>query len=148
MIRYVSRYVSCIGSMYRRYVSYRIIDTIHKTNYRHSLFSLLSVPTTTILVALLLYRGERYYKCSVENCIKSFYTAQRLMVHMRTHTGEKPFRCPEKGCGKSFTTAGNLKNHVRTHSGTYIQTCIHVHTQRYSHMYNQTCTHIVHINYH
>ena len=30
MIRYVSRYVSCIGSMYRRYVSYRIIDTIHK----------------------------------------------------------------------------------------------------------------------
>ena len=31
MIRYVSRYVSCIGSMYRRYVSYRIIDTIHKT---------------------------------------------------------------------------------------------------------------------
>ena len=42
MIRYVSRYVSCIGSMYRRYVSYRIIDTIHKTSM--FLYSAVSSP--------------------------------------------------------------------------------------------------------
>ena len=63
------------------------------------------------------HRNDRQFKCPDELCGKTFFTAQRLNVHLRTHTGEKPFKCDHEECGKTFTTAGNLKNHQRIHTG-------------------------------
>ncbi|CAJ0962183.1 unnamed protein product [Ranitomeya imitator] len=63
------------------------------------------------------HTGEKPYRCTEENCIKSFKTSGDLQKHIRTHTGERPFKCPFEGCGRSFTTSNIRKVHIRTHTG-------------------------------
>uniref|UniRef100_A0A8C0J4D2 Zinc finger protein 143 n=1 Tax=Chelonoidis abingdonii TaxID=106734 RepID=A0A8C0J4D2_CHEAB len=63
------------------------------------------------------HTGEKPYRCTEENCTKSFKTSGDLQKHIRTHTGERPFKCPFEGCGRSFTTSNIRKVHIRTHTG-------------------------------
>lgn len=55
----------------------------------------------------------RIYKCSFENCNKTYKSKSSLDYHMRLHTEVDPYRCPEKGCGKTFTSPKSLARHQK-----------------------------------
>ncbi|KUJ20169.1 uncharacterized protein LY89DRAFT_579772 [Mollisia scopiformis] len=61
--------------------------------------------------------NKKRYKCTIENCTKSFYQKTHLDIHERAHTGVKPYPCKEPSCGRSFSQLGNLKTHERRHTG-------------------------------
>ena len=88
MIRYVSRYVSCIVSMYRRYVSYRIIDTIHETSVyaqkdthtdRHTLSYIDIAPKNYRMCWLLLVW---YLNCKLGNFLRHKLRALHLPIQI------------------------------------------------------------------
>lgn len=53
------------------------------------------------------------FKCGY--CSKSFRRPDKLEVHTRIHTGHKPFKCTFDDCGKSFTQRSHLNTHAITY---------------------------------
>ena len=62
---------------------------------------------------ILIFTGERPFKCDAEKCGKSFTRNEELTRHKRIHTGLRPFPCDQ--CGKRFGRKDHLKKHIRTH---------------------------------
>ena len=60
-----------------------------------------------------IHTGERPYKCSFENCGKSFITKGHLVDHERRHVGDRPFKCTS--CDKAFFRSTALKDHLKKH---------------------------------
>ncbi|KAI9205954.1 uncharacterized protein BJ171DRAFT_55520 [Polychytrium aggregatum] len=56
------------------------------------------------------------YECSFEGCSEAFSKHHQLRKHMTVHTGQNPFICEHKDCTKSFKTSSQLKSHMHTHS--------------------------------
>ena len=61
-----------------------------------------------------IHDNYRPFKCSFQDCTKTYSTKSRLIIHERTHTGIKPFVC--QICQKAFNEKCNLKNHLKYHS--------------------------------
>lgn len=54
------------------------------------------------------------YKCSFTGCDLEFRRKDRLDSHEYTHTQVKKFKCTEENCGKSYITSSHLQRHKRT----------------------------------
>lgn len=54
------------------------------------------------------------YKCTYENCTKSFNMLSTFRDHQRTHDQTKPYICSI--CGRGFSQNTNLKQHLRRHN--------------------------------
>ncbi|KAK6630240.1 hypothetical protein RUM43_014939 [Polyplax serrata] len=70
------------------------------------------------------------FRCSYQNCNKSYSSIHHLKVHLRVHTGDRPFRCSVEGCNKAFSTGFGLKTHFRTHNGERPYTCNHANCEK------------------
>lgn len=66
---------------------------------------------------------ERTYKCSVNDCEKTYCKASHLKSHMRRHSGFKPFVCDWEGCKWRFSRSDELSRHKRSHSGIKPYAC-------------------------
>ncbi|CAC5369482.1 KRAB [Mytilus coruscus] len=97
----------------------------------------------------ILHPDVKQYKCDVDGCNKTAYTATELRQHKRNHTAEKRFSCQQcdficahrhrllrhvrsvhlqlkpalcESCGKSFTTEQHMKEHIRRyHTNDYYE---------------------------
>lgn len=66
---------------------------------------------------------DRPYKCSVNDCDKTYCKASHLKAHMRRHSGFKPFVCDWEGCKWRFSRSDELSRHKRSHSGVKPYAC-------------------------
>ncbi|TRY98553.1 hypothetical protein DNTS_005265 [Danionella cerebrum] len=76
---------------------------------------------TDVRGAVLLFPGEKPFKCSV--CEASFNRKDKVKRHMLIHEPFKKYKCPFRthvGCSKEFNRADKLKAHILSHSGEAI----------------------------
>ena len=59
------------------------------------------------------------FKCSEEECGKSFKTRAQLDEHRLWHSQPELFKCSEEECGKSFSTRQYVEEHGAGHRGEY-----------------------------
>ena len=59
------------------------------------------------------------FKCSEEECGKSFKTRASLDEHRLWHSQPDLFKCSEEECGKSFSTRQYVEEHGAGHRGEY-----------------------------
>ena len=59
------------------------------------------------------------FKCSEEECGKSFMTPRWLDEHRLWHMQPDSFKCSEEECGKSFSTRQYVEEHGAGHRGEY-----------------------------
>ena len=57
----------------------------------------------------------RLYRCSIDECEKSFREQSAYRKHLLTH-GEKQYVCPVAGCEKRFLDNSKLKRHQLVHT--------------------------------
>ncbi|RXG72120.1 Krueppel-like factor 7 [Armadillidium vulgare] len=62
---------------------------------------------------LLVYTGEKPYRCSWEGCEWRFARSDELTRHYRKHTGAKPFKCNH--CSRCFSRSDHLALHMKRH---------------------------------
>lgn len=63
------------------------------------------------MIKLLMFSGERKFKCDWPDCGKAFRHADNLKVHYRQHTNEKPFKCAQ--CDFACRQKSSLQWHLR-----------------------------------
>ena len=63
---------------------------------------------------ILLFLGEKPYRCSWEGCEWRFARSDELTRHHRKHTGVKPFKCGQ--CERSFSRSDHLALHMKRHT--------------------------------
>lgn len=61
------------------------------------------------------HSGYKPFRCTFDNCKKSFNEKGNLITHLRVHTNEKPFVCDYINCGVRFKAHGHLKDHMKKH---------------------------------
>uniref|UniRef100_W5N536 P43 5S RNA-binding protein n=2 Tax=Lepisosteus oculatus TaxID=7918 RepID=W5N536_LEPOC len=60
---------------------------------------------------------DSYFKCTSENCDKTFRKRKAYRIHLNEHNPTLAFRCQKDGCGMTFETRAALKAHQKTHAG-------------------------------
>lgn len=53
------------------------------------------------------------YECPY--CGKGFTRPSSLKIHVHSHTGERPFKCTFEECNRTFSVQSNMRRHARTH---------------------------------
>ena len=70
---------------------------------------------TRLEVHMRTHSGYKPFRCTFDNCKKSFNEKGNLITHLRVHTNEKPFVCDYINCGVRFKAHGHLKDHMKKH---------------------------------
>lgn len=70
-------------------------------------------------------QSEKPYKCSFEDCTKSFTTESLKKDHETSHSIENLFQCNE--CEKSFKRKSSLRKHEYFHKGIFKYKCSDCH---------------------
>uniref|UniRef100_UPI00398E43D6 P43 5S RNA-binding protein-like isoform X2 n=1 Tax=Pristiophorus japonicus TaxID=55135 RepID=UPI00398E43D6 len=67
----------------------------------------------------LTYRhgNQEYFKCSYEDCGKTFKKRRDLRIHYYEHNKEPAFLCQKVGCEMKFMTPNQRKVHEKKHDG-------------------------------
>ncbi|GFQ99274.1 uncharacterized protein TNCT_488601 [Trichonephila clavata] len=63
----------------------------------------------------LKIKKHKVYPCTL--CEREFNKHNTLQRHMLRHTGELPFKCSVEDCGKTFDRPSRLKRHMKIHKG-------------------------------
>ncbi len=64
------------------------------------------------------HKGNEIFKCSFENCAKSFTTSSKLQRHTKIHLKIKEFKCEFSGCTATFHRREHLSKHSQVHLTT------------------------------
>ncbi len=94
--------------------NFEVKEKLFECNYENygTKFALKTVLNKHILID----SGLKQFKCSFNDCVKSFRNLFSLQRHERkVHTKEKPFKCSFGQCLKAFGRKDSLKEHIKTH---------------------------------
>lgn len=61
--------------------------------------------------------SKRLFRCTNQDCKKTFLYQSELKRHIQTHSTSRPHVCPHPGCGKGFKRFDTLQSHYRLHTG-------------------------------
>lgn len=61
----------------------------------------------------VVHTRELKFKCEVKNCMKSFLTSDKLLIHRRNHEEKMDFVCSV--CRKGFYSIKSLRKHSNAH---------------------------------
>jgi uncharacterized Zn-finger protein len=64
------------------------------------------------------HRGNEIFKCTFENCGKSFTTSSKLQRHTKIHLKIKEFKCEFADCTAMFHRREHLSKHAQAHLTT------------------------------
>ncbi|KAK9888765.1 hypothetical protein WA026_000991 [Henosepilachna vigintioctopunctata] len=68
-----------------------------------------------ILIFVLIFLGEKPFKCEYEGCDRRFANSSDRKKHSHVHTSDKPYNCRVAGCDKSYTHPSSLRKHMKVH---------------------------------
>ena len=56
------------------------------------------------------FRFKKRHPCGI--CKKKFSTTKQVQDHQITHTTEKPYKCSYQNCSKSYNNSGSRSKHI------------------------------------
>lgn len=74
-----------------------------------------SILVLSLFFFLLLFSGEKPFKCEFDGCDRKFANSSDRKKHSHVHTSDKPYNCKVRGCDKSYTHPSSLRKHMKVH---------------------------------